>query len=184
MTEWNWPEERGGLERATAKWWAFLALGVVASVLGVVLLFDLFAAVRTLAFLVALGLIVTGLQELVAAGRYESRMTVVAGVVLVVGGVLAAAWPGITLWVLAVIAGIGLIASGAARIVGAMALRVEGWGWLLVGGIVSVVIGIMALAWPDATILALGFLLGLRMLLFGLAEIAFAFTLRWVRDVG
>jgi uncharacterized membrane protein HdeD (DUF308 family) len=97
--------------------------------------------------------------------------------VLVVGGVLAAVWPDITLWVLAVVVGVDLIISGVARIMGALSLRVEGWGWLLFGGVLSVVVGVLALAWPDATILVLGVLLGVRMLLFGIAEIMFALAL-------
>ena len=102
---------------------------------------------------------------------------IVAGVVLVVGGVLAAVWPDITLWVLAVVVGIDLIISGVARIMGAVQLRVEGWGWLLFGGMVSVVVGVLALVWPGATILVLGVLLGLRMLLFGISEIMFGLAL-------
>jgi uncharacterized membrane protein HdeD (DUF308 family) len=178
MSEFWWPEERPGLERASSRWWLLLALGCVAVGVGVLLLFDLFAAVATVALLAAAGLIITGLSELVSAGRYRSVLGIVAGVALVVGGVLAAAWPGITLWVLAVIAGIGLVISGVARIWGALVLRVEGWGWLFTGGLVSVVIGILALMWPDATILALGILLGLRMIMFGVAEIMFALALR------
>ncbi|MGH2476592.1 MAG: DUF308 domain-containing protein, partial [Candidatus Limnocylindrales bacterium] len=86
------------------------------------------------------------------------------------------------LWVLAVVAGIGLIISGAARIMGALALRVEGWGWLFVGGVLSVVVGFLAIGWPDVTILALGLLLGIRTLLFGISEIAFALALHDVRS--
>ena len=181
MTDFGWPEERGGLERASSRWWLFLLLGLAAAVLGVLLIFDLFTAVRTVALLAAFGLMVTGLGELVAAGRYRSVLGMVAGIVLLVAGVLAALWPGITLWVLAVLTGIALIVSGAARIMGALALRVEGWGWLFVGGVLSVVVGFLAIAWPDVTVLALGLLLGIRMLLFGISEIAFAFALR---DVG
>jgi uncharacterized membrane protein HdeD (DUF308 family) len=175
--EFYWPEERTGLERATSKWWAFLALGAVSAVLGVVLLFDLVAAVRTLALLVALGLVVTGIGELMTAGRYRSTLGIVAGGVLVVGGVVAAVWPGITLWVLAVVVGVDFVISGIARIMGAVSLRVEGWGWLLFGGALSVVVGVLALAWPGATILVLGVLLGARMLLFGLSEIMFGLAL-------
>jgi uncharacterized membrane protein HdeD (DUF308 family) len=177
MSNFEWPEERPGLERASSRWRLFLLLGGAAAVLGVLLIFDLFTAVRTLALLVAFGLIVTGLGELVSAGRYRSTLGMVAGVVLILAGVLAALWPDITLWILAVVTGIGLIISGAARIVGALALRVEGWGWLFVGGVLSVVVGFLAIAWPDVTVLALGLLLGIRMLLFGVAEIAFAFAL-------
>jgi uncharacterized membrane protein HdeD (DUF308 family) len=181
MTDFGWPEERGGLERASSRWWLFLLLGVASVVLGLLLVFDLFTAVRTLALLVAFGLIVNGLDELVAVGRYRSVLGVVAGIVLLVAGVLAALWPGITLWVLAVVAGLGLLISGVARILGALALRVEGWGWLFLAGVLSVVAGVLALVWPDATILVLGLLLGLRLLLFGISEIAFALALREAR---
>jgi uncharacterized membrane protein HdeD (DUF308 family) len=61
--------------------------------------------------------------------------------------------------------------------VGAVSLRVEGWGWLLFGGALSVVVGVLALAWPGATILVMGLLLGARMLLFGLSEIMFGLAL-------
>jgi uncharacterized membrane protein HdeD (DUF308 family) len=181
MSDFGWPVERAGLERASSRWWLFLLLGVVSAVLGLLLIFDLFTAVRTVALLVAFGLMVTGVGELVSAGRYRSTLGMVAGVVLLVAGVLAALWPGITLWVLAVVTGIGLIISGAARILGALALRVEGWGWLFVGGVLSVIIGFLAIAWPDVTALALGLLLGIRMLLFGVSEIAFALALHDLR---
>jgi uncharacterized membrane protein HdeD (DUF308 family) len=176
--DFTWPEERVGLERESSRWWAFLALGVVSAVVGLILMFDLVAAVTTLALLIALGLIVTGAGELLTAGRYQNRTVgLVAGAVLVVGGVIAAVWPGITLWVLAVVVGINLIVSGAARILGAVSLRVEGWGWLLVGGALSVIVGVLALAWPGATVLVLGLLLGIRMLVFGISEIMFGLAL-------
>lgn len=182
MGEFVWPEERAGLRRATSKWWVFLALGVAATVLGIILVLDIFTAVATLAVLVAAGMIVTGLGELMSAGRYRSTLGVVAGAVLVVGGVLAAIWPDITLWALAVVVGIDLVISGVARIMGALSLRVEGWGWLLFGGVLSVVVGMLALLWPDATILVLGVLLGIRMLLFGISEIMFGLALHEVHS--
>jgi uncharacterized membrane protein HdeD (DUF308 family) len=175
--DFGWPEERAGVERESSRWWAFLALGVISTVVGLILMLDLSAAVTTLARLVALGLIVTGVGEMVTAGRYDSRLGLVAGAVLIVGGVLALVWPDITLWVLAVVVGIDLVLAGVVRIVGALSLRVEGWGWLLLGGGVSVAAGILALAWPGATLLVLGLLLGLRMLLFGISEIMFGLSL-------
>jgi uncharacterized membrane protein HdeD (DUF308 family) len=177
MDEFYWPQERPGLERASSRWWVFLVLGIAAAVLGFILILNLYAAVTTLALLVAAGLIVTGIGELMTAGRYDSKLGIVAGVLLIVGGILAAVWPDITLWILAVVVGVDFILSGIARIMGALSLRVEGWGWLLFGGVLSVVVGVLALAWPDATILVLGLLLGIRMLLFGIAEIMFALAL-------
>src|SRR4029450_3344534 len=92
----------------------------------------------------------------VAACRDRSTLGIVAAVVLILAGILAALWPGITLWVLAVVTGIGLIISGAVRIVGGLELRVEGWGWLVVGGVLSVVIGFAAIAGPAGTTLGGG----------------------------
>jgi uncharacterized membrane protein HdeD (DUF308 family) len=183
VTDFGWPEERAGLDQATSRWWFYLALGVLAVVVGVLLLFDLFAAVRTVALLAALGLALTGATELVSAGRYRSTLGIVAGVALIVAGVLAALWPGITLWVLAVITGAALIVSGVARIMGAVSLRLEGWGWLLFAGIVSVAAGIVALLWPDVTILALGILLGIRMVMFGVAEVMYGLALHAGRTI-
>ena len=180
MGDFMWPEERAGLERESSRWWVFLALGAVSAVLGLILMFDLFAAVTTLALLAAFGLIVTGMGELISAGRYRSALGIVAGVVLIVGGLVAAAWPDIPRWVLAFVTGVGLVISGVARIVGALSLRVEGRGWLLFAGILSLVVGVLALAWPDATILVLGLLLGIRMLLFGISEIFFGLALHHV----
>jgi len=181
MSEFMWPEERQGLERASSRWWLFLLLGLVSVGLGVVLMFDLFTAVSTLALLVAISLIAEGVGELVAVGRYRTVLGLVAGLVLLAAGVIAAIWPDITLWVLAVVVGIGLMISGLARIMGALALRVEGWGWLFVAGVLSVAAGVLAVAWPDATILVLGLLLGARILLFGISEIAFGLALHDVR---
>ncbi len=177
MSDFVWPEERPGLTRSSSRWWLLLALGAVSVIVGLLLLFDLVAAVFTLALLVATGLVLTGVAELIAAGRYRNVLGIVAGAVLVAGGLAAVMWPDITLWALAVVAGIGLILSGAARIAGALSLRVEGWGWLFVGGLASVVVGVLALLWPGVTILALGILLGLRMIMFGVAEIMFALAL-------
>jgi uncharacterized membrane protein HdeD (DUF308 family) len=181
VDDFMWPEERAGLERDSRRWWMFLGLGAASAVVGLVLVLDLVAAVTTLALLVALGLVLTGVGELMSAGRYRSTLGVVAGAVLVVGGILAAAWPDITLWALAVVVGIDLVVSGVVRSIGAVQLRVEGWGWLLFGGVLSVAAGVLALSWPAATVLVLGVLLGLRMLLFGIAEIMFGLALHHVQ---
>jgi uncharacterized membrane protein HdeD (DUF308 family) len=41
----------------------------------------------------------------------------------------------------------------------------------------------MALAWPGATILALGILLGLRMVVFGVSEVMFALAVHAGRTI-
>ena len=60
----------------------------------------------------------------------------VLGAILVIGGVLAAVWPGVTLFTLALITGLSLIIHGAARVGLALMARHEipGWGWLVLAG--------------------------------------------------
>jgi uncharacterized membrane protein HdeD (DUF308 family) len=178
MGEWVMDVRRSDLKAATSRWWMFLVLGVAAVVVGLILLFDLVAAVGTLAAFVAFGLIFTGLGELTAASRYRTVLSVAAGVLLIAAGVVALAWPDITLWALAVVTGIGLLLSGAVRLGAALGDKPDGWGWLMVGGILSLVVGIVSLAWPGATVLVLALLLGFRLVVFGAVEIAFALGLR------
>lgn len=174
---------RENASRLADRWWVFLLLGIAATIVGVILVIDVFTAVRTLALLVGLSLLLTGLLDLLGFDRFTSRwLGVLAGIISIVAGVLAIVWPGVTLWAVAVVAGVGLIATGVLRAIGAITSRGrDGWGWVLVGGVVSVIAGVLALAWPAATILVLAILLGVRTLFLGLGEIWFALRLRRLR---
>lgn len=181
MSEYAMPMGRTGMSAQASRWWLVMLLGVASMVLGVILLFDLVAAVETLALLVAVGLWFNGLGELLGAGRYQGGLSVAAGLFLIVGGVVAIAWPDITLWALAIVVAVDLLLSGAARIAGAMALSGRGRGWVLAGGILSLVAGVFAVAWPDVTILVLAIMLGIRLIMFGAVEFAYAWALRDAR---
>ena len=154
-------------------------LGAAALVVGIVLLFNPVAAARTLALLLGLALVIGGLLEIaVGWGTGPRRMaSVVLGAILVLGGVLAAVWPGVTLWTLALITGLSLIIHGAARVGLAMVERHEipSWGWLALAGAVNVVIGVLAIAWPEATVLVLSLILGAQIAAFGLLLLVSAF---------
>jgi uncharacterized membrane protein HdeD (DUF308 family) len=153
-------------------------LGLAALVIGVILLFHPYAAARTLALFVGLALILGGLMEAVLAWDAERRVgSMIVGAVLVIGGLLAAFWPGVTLATVAVIAGLSLILHGIGRIWFAIAARreMDGWGWLAVAGGVNIVIGVLALVWPQATVLVLSVIFGLQIIAFGLLLIASAF---------
>jgi uncharacterized membrane protein HdeD (DUF308 family) len=153
-------------------------LGAAAVVVGVALLFHPVAAARTLALLVGLALILGGLLEMAAGWDSDRRWPAFAlGAVLVIGGILAAAWPRVTLGTVAVIVGLSLIVHGVARIVTAVSARkvIPGWGWLALAGAVNLLIGILALVWPHATVLVLCLVLGVQVLVFGLILLAAAF---------
>ena len=102
----------------------------------------------------------------------------VLGGILVVGGLLAIVWPGVTLWVLALVTGLSLVLHGIGRIVLAVMARHEipGWRWLALAGGFGVFFGVLALAWPEATVLVLSLVLGAQITVFGLLLLAAAFS--------
>jgi uncharacterized membrane protein HdeD (DUF308 family) len=155
-------------------------LGVATLLVGVVLLFDPVAAARTLALLLGLAFVVGGLLEIASGWDAEKRRwaSFALGAVLVVGGVLAVLWPGVTLLTLAWITGLSLIVHGAARIGLAVVARHEtaSWGWFALAGAVNLLIGVVAVAWPQATVRVLSLVLGLQVTVFGLVLLVAAFT--------
>jgi uncharacterized membrane protein HdeD (DUF308 family) len=96
------------------------------------------------------------------------------GVISIVAGVLALAWPGPTLIVLAVLFGIELIVWGIFRLVGAVTFGEAGAGartlWAILG-VLSLVLGFYALRHIEITVLALGLLLGIFWLVDGVTLI-------------
>ncbi|KAA9162012.1 hypothetical protein FPZ12_012265 [Amycolatopsis acidicola] len=169
------------LQRVTGRWWVAAILGVVTAVLGLLLLVDLATAVGVLAVLVAIALLADGFTELLTAGRQTpSWPAYLIGVVWIVFGVVALAWPGITLLALATLVGIGLIIGGVMQIAAAVTGRrgLPMWGLYLALGIITVIIGLLALVWPGITILTLAIWLGITLLFRGIGTIWFSMMLR------
>jgi len=116
--------------------------------------------------------------------KVESKMRqagwalTVRGILAVVFGILALRSPGTTVAALVVIFAIYAFADGVLDFV--LAARLgragESWGWYLFEGIVSVVLGFVALAYPGVTLMAIILLIGLRAILLGVIELVGAFA--------
>ena len=167
-------------------WVSTLILGLSALVLGIILIANPFASARTLALLVAIGLIVDGVLDIVRSQRAHHTPGMVAGGLLVLGGIVAFAWPDVTLWALALIVGFSILLAGAAKLTAALMDRdsFRGHTWMLVGGVLGIAIGVIAVAWPEATVVVLAILFGLHIAVYGLVEIAAALELRRVAKGG
>jgi uncharacterized membrane protein HdeD (DUF308 family) len=162
-------------------------LGAAAVVLGLVLTFDVVAATRTVGLLVGIALIANGCLEIaVGWGSGQRARAVVLGGVLIAGGLLAAFWPGVTVWALAVLTGVSLLLHGVGRVAVAVAdrARTPGWGWLALAGAFNIVIGILALSWPEATVRVLCVLLGAEIVVFGVLLLVWAFVGSSARTLG
>jgi uncharacterized membrane protein HdeD (DUF308 family) len=106
------------------------------------------------------------------------------GAAAVLFGLLALIWPGITLFALVIVFGAYALVDGVLMLVAAFGNRngvaVGGGdrGWLIVQGVASIVIGILAFVWPGITALALLWVIAAWAVVTGVLEIVAAFRLR------
>jgi uncharacterized membrane protein HdeD (DUF308 family) len=166
--------QRSGITRV-----GVAVFGIAAVLVGGFLLFNPYDAARTLALLLGLALFIAGCLEIsLAWGSSRRGLAILPGAVLVVGAVLTAFWPAASLWTLAVLTGLSLLLHGVGRIALAFLGRSElpGWGWLALAGGLNIVVGIMAMAWPEATVLVLSLILGAQIVAFGLLLLVAAFA--------
>ncbi|MGH8916119.1 MAG: HdeD family acid-resistance protein [Acidimicrobiia bacterium] len=87
-----------------------------------------------------------------------------------------------TVWAIALFFGIGFIMGGFMEL--AVAAVAPGWKWLYIAiGIVSIVAGVIALAWPGQTFLVLSALAGWLLFFYGIIDVVFAFSTRRVESL-
>lgn len=105
---------------------------------------------------------------------------VLRGLFAVLFGIMALAWPGITLGALVLLYGAYALADGVFAIAAVMAGRTGGRPWwsLLVEGLVGIAVGIMTFAWPGITALVLLYLIAAWAFVTGIFEIVAAIRLR------
>lgn len=160
-------------------WWLVVAIGVSCVALGGVLIADPFRSLSVLAWLVATALVVSGVGELASSGTASRPwLARLVGVVWIAGGVLAVAWPGLAIRAVATVAGIALLVGGAIKVLSAITGRGDERFILGLSGLTNAIVGILALSWPDATVLVLAVLFGIGMLVFGFGQVGVGLKLR------
>jgi uncharacterized membrane protein HdeD (DUF308 family) len=164
-----------------SSWWLPIVLGLVLIGLGVWMLANLTKSVFVLALLIAGSLFVAGVIEALGLrGRQEPRWAGwLGGLLLVAGALVVLAWPDITLWALAVAGGLTLMLAGLVQIgVGLAHRHRPGRAGEVALGVLGLVAGVVVVAWPDATLVVLAVVYGIRAIAAGLVAIATGFQMR------
>ncbi len=102
------------------------------------------------------------------------------GIISVIFGVVALAWPGVTLAALTLLYGAYAFADGVlALIVSIRGHRDHRW-LLVIDGLLGIGVGLVTAFWPGLTLLVLVFVIGARFLIMGALQIAAAIKMRRV----
>jgi uncharacterized membrane protein HdeD (DUF308 family) len=173
------------LDVVCRRWWVLLVRGLVAIALGISAIVWPSITLLALAFLFGAFSLIDGVMSLLLGIRGEPDGTiwwtmVLLGVLAVIAGIIAFAWPGLTLLVLVVIIGVSAIVRGVFEIMAAIRLRaVIDDEWILgLSGALSIIFGVLILWRPDVGLLAIALLIGAYMLALGVLAIALSLRLR------
>ncbi|GAB3917760.1 hypothetical protein GCM10011575_41770 [Microlunatus endophyticus] len=128
----------------------------------------------TLAWIIGAGLILAGAIRLLEHRKGSGSGMASAGlglVVAVIAGLVVWWLPGLTVRLLAVFVGAGIVVSGGLRLVDGFRNRgsVGARSRLILFGMAEIVFGVLALVWPDITLLFVAVLFGARLIMAGLA---------------
>jgi uncharacterized membrane protein HdeD (DUF308 family) len=167
-------------------WWLVLIRGILAILFGLFALFAPGTALLALVFVFGAYAIIDGITAIIAGVRHRKGEShwgwqVFQGVVSVIAGIIAFTWPGVTVLAILFVIAFWSIISGVAQIVESFTMRKRGlssWGWTLAGGIVSVLFGIVLLAWPGTGLITLLWLVGVFAIVFGVIFVVWALRLR------
>jgi uncharacterized membrane protein HdeD (DUF308 family) len=169
-------------------WWAVGLRGILGIVFGLICLFATDIALLSLVLLFSAYMLVDGMLAIVAgirAARNGERwgLLILEGVVNIAAGAVAFLWPAVTLVVLIWIIAIWAIISGALMLGAAFTLHLDhGRWWLALGGICSLIFGILLVVAPLVGAFVLTWWLGAYAVIFGVVLLVLAFQLHSRRE--
>jgi uncharacterized membrane protein HdeD (DUF308 family) len=164
--------------------WVF-AYGLLTLIAGIAVLAWPNETLLVLAVLFGIQLIISGIFRFVGALATDDLtggtrvLLALLGVLSIIVGLWAVRHVLLTLLALVVFLGIFWIVNGVIEIFTALAHRgMPQRGWTVAMGVLSVLAGIIVLAYPGLSLYGLAIILGIWLLIFGVMEMAAAFRLR------
>ena len=180
------------LQRLAVNWWVFVLRGVLAILFGLGTFVMPGMTLLALVLLYAAYAFGDGLVAAIAAftrrkpGEAFPWSVLLIGLVGVAAGIVAFMYPGLTAIVLLYLIAAWHIVRGISEIFVAVQLRkeIEGEGWLIAGGALSVLFGLFLFARPGAGALALLWMIGAFAILFGIITVVVGFKLKGLKPPG
>jgi uncharacterized membrane protein HdeD (DUF308 family) len=170
-------------------WWTFILRGVLAIVFGIVAFISPPATITVLVLLFGAWALVDGVFDIVAALQHRTMdrswwLTILEGIVGIVAGVLALAFPEIAAASLLLLIAAWSIVTGVIEVVLAIRLReqITGELWLAIAGVLSIAFGVLLFLFPAAGALTIVWIIGAFAIAFGISLIALGWRLRGIHQ--
>ena len=166
-------------------WLVLLLRGILALVFGIIALVWPVWTIIALVYVFGAYALIDGIMAVVNSIQDRGTSTnwwllLIRGIVGIIIGLLIFFWPGLTAIVLFTLIGIWAIVMGAFELLAAFVLP-GGFGleWTLVlGGILSIILGLIFIRHPVAGMLSLVWVLGIFAIAYGLVQLVHAFRYR------
>jgi uncharacterized membrane protein HdeD (DUF308 family) len=164
-------------------WWAVGLRGILGILFGLICLLTPGLAVEVFVILFAAYMLVDGVFAIAAgikAARNGERwgLLILEGIVDLAAGLVAVLWPAITLVALIWLIAIWAVVTGALMLAGAFSLNLDhGRWWLALGGIASVIFGVLLVIEPLIGAVVLTLWIGAYAIVFGSFLLILAFQL-------
>lgn len=167
-------------------WWLIEIRGVAAIAFGIMAFLWPGLTLIVLITLFAAFMLIDGVTLLVALARGDTatrghRLAVgLMGILSIAAGVIAIAVPGLTALSLLYLVAFWAIALGVSQVIAAFRLRrdVSGELWLVIGGLLTIVFGVLLLAFPGTGLVSLIWLVGAWAIAYGFTSLVLAWRLR------
>jgi uncharacterized membrane protein HdeD (DUF308 family) len=171
------------IEELHRHWVLFLALGIILILLGGMSISA--SGLVTLASVVFFGwLLIIGGAAVAIHAFWAKRwsgffLQLLSGVLYLIVGWILVTRPGIGALTLTLVFAISLVVQGAFRIGAALSTRMDGWGMLLVSGIITLVLGLMIWnEWPLSGLWVIGLFVGIDLIFYGWWLVSLALSVR------
>jgi uncharacterized membrane protein HdeD (DUF308 family) len=165
-------------------WWLLILRAVVAILFGILAIISPAFALLFLVYLFAAYVLIDGIFSVVVALQERTAYSrwwilLLGGIAGIILGAVTFIWPGVTSLVLFYLVAAWAVVTGLFEVIAAFSVRAAGVEWLLVlGGVLSIIIGIIFFLHPVASILTIVWLLGVFALVYGLILIVRAIQFR------
>ena len=168
-------------EELSKQWWVLLVSGLLAIVVGVVIL-SINWTVHDLALVVGIFLIVNGVLRMLTPPMDNTgrRWSLGVGLVTALIGVAFLAWPSVSLLTLAIFIGAWVLVRGVFDLAGGIVSRqdVKFWWLYVIFGVIEVGLGLVLLDRPDLSLALAIAIVGVWAILIGTLVVLVAFEIK------